>query len=61
MRCLPGRIKNNAGQYNLAWDKTAVTGVSRNGKAAVLAAASTTASRSARPVTRVRASPASGT
>lgn len=35
-------IKNDAegaNQYNLAWDKTAVTGVSRNGKAAALAGA----------------------
>lgn len=35
-------IKNDgeaANRYNLAWDQTAVTGVSRNGKAAVLAAA----------------------
>jgi hypothetical protein len=35
-------IKNDAAggnQFNLAWDKTAVTGVSRNGKAAALAAA----------------------
>jgi len=35
-------IKNDAdgaNQYNLAWDQTAVTGVSRNGKAAALAAA----------------------
>jgi len=35
-------IKNDAegaNQYNLAWNQTAVTGVSRNGKAAALAAA----------------------
>jgi hypothetical protein len=35
-------MKNDAtgsNQYNLAWDRTAVTGVSRNGKAAALAAA----------------------
>ncbi len=30
---------DGANQYNLAWDSTAVTGVSRNGKAAALAAA----------------------